>query len=74
MIERQPSRYRIVATLRLADGSERVEDLGVHKAFIGRKAKAKAIYLHAGRMGWRMGRRGPNTGKWTFRITLEKTR
>lgn len=65
-------RYRVTATLRLRDGYERVEDLGVHEATMGRKAKARAIAMHAGRMGWRSTTRGINTRGWTFRIELVK--
>lgn len=61
---REPSRYRITAILRRADGSERIEDLGVHEALVGRKAKERAIYMHAGRLG---------SDKRAFRIALEKT-
>lgn len=69
---RVPARWRIVATFRKPDGSVRVEDLGVHEALVGRKAKARALMFHAGRMGWRMGKRGPVTTGWSFKISLEK--
>jgi len=66
------NKYRITATLKKLDGSEQVEDLGLHEALVGHKAKSKAIAIHAGRMGWKSKRYGYNTGKWTFRIKLEK--
>lgn len=72
MIEVAKYKWQIVARLRRPDGSERVEDLGVHEASTGQRAKKKAIALHAGRMGWRGGKNGPITGKWTFRITSAK--
>ena len=67
---REPAKYRITAFLKRPDGSERVEDLGEHEAFVSLKAKNKAIALHAGRMGWLSTRRGYNTGKWLFKIEL----
>lgn len=65
-------RWHITTRLRLADGSFREEDLGVHAAWVGHRAKSRAIAMHAGRMGWPGGRRGPKTGKWIFRIELDR--
>ena len=69
---RAPPKWHIEARFRRPDGTERVEDLGVHEALVGRKAKAQAIARHAGRMGWRAGKRGAITTGWSFRIHLAK--
>jgi hypothetical protein len=67
-------RYQITATFRHPDGSARTEDLGVHEASTGQRAKRRAQNLHAGRLGWFGGPRGPNIPKgWSFKITLVKS-
>ena len=64
------TRWQITATLKLGDGTQRVEDLGIYEASVGHKAKSAAITRHAGRLGLKSGRRGISPGKWTFKIAL----
>ena len=65
------SAWRITALLRLADGTDRIEDLGVHEAATSDKARDKARALHASRLGWRRTRNGwAMGGRWRFRRTL----
>lgn len=64
-------RYQITATLRYPDGSVRVEDLGVHEASTGQRAKRRAQNLHASRLGWLGGPHGLRIPKgWSFKISL----
>ena len=66
-------RYQITATFRGPDGSVRAEDLGVHEASTGQGAKRRAQNLHASRLGWLGGSRGPLIPKgWSFKIALVK--
>ena len=70
----EPGRYQIIATLRLADGTTRTEDLGIHEGYTGQKAKRHAQNFHAGRLGWLGGPRGPRIPKgWSFKIALVKS-
>ena len=65
--------YQITATLRRPDGSVLTEDLGIHEATTGQRAKRHAQNLHAGRLGWLSSPRGPRIPKgWSFKIALVK--
>lgn len=64
------TRWHVTATLKRG-GFEVVEDLGIHEASVGHKAKTAAIVLHADRLGLKTRRRGGiSPGKWTFKVTL----
>ena len=61
------------STFRCPAGLVRAEDLGVHEASTGQRAKRRAQNLHAGRLGWLGGPRGPSIPKgWSFKIALVK--
>lgn len=63
-------KWRVRVCRKLADGTEQIEDLGEHTSPLARGAKAKAIALHAGRMGWQRTRRGWSFRGWTFKVSL----
>ena len=62
-------RVQVTAYLKLADGTFRVEDLGVYETATGDKARSRAVRMHAARIGWKTTKSGVRLSRgWYLKL------